>query len=374
MKKERAVARKEKESARERAKSHKKRKNMRRSSKALLSRLAASAALAPASRAGGGAAAISFRIASGALASTSAAAVATEVWKPAAATLKIAQRRRSFTSSSVSSSSQPPPPTPATHAPPCWSCGQHAGTARPSLVCGSCRAVQPLELVFGGGGSRSGKGGSGEEEQGSKAATSRSSSPYRPSLPDPFSLLGLPRSFDVDPKALEASYRALQAQLHPDKHHSGSSSSSSVAAAAEASAAVNAAVALLRCPLARARFLLDGTRPDREDFDAGQGEKEVLDDPELLAEVMEAREEVEEAAAETAAAAAAIRSRTSREESGDSSSCPLALLRDKHERAANALSRDLSRAFARGDLEEARRLTVRLRYATRILQAVTDKM
>lgn len=373
MKKERAVARKEKESARERAKSHKKRKNMRRSSKALLSRLAASAALAPASRAGGGAAAISFRIASGALASTSAAAVATEVWKPAAATLKIAQRRRSFTSSSVSSSSQPPP-TPATHAPPCWSCGQHAGTARPSLVCGSCRAVQPLELVFGDGGSRSGKGGSGEEEQGSKAATSRSSSPYRPSLPDPFSLLGLPRSFDVDPKALEASYRALQAQLHPDKHHSGSSSSSSVAAAAEASAAVNAAVALLRCPLARARFLLDGTRPDKEDFDAGQGEKEVLDDPELLAEVMEAREEVEEAAAETAAAAAAIRSRTSREESGDSSSCPLALLRDKHERAANALSRDLSRAFARGDLEEARRLTVRLRYATRILQAVTDKM
>lgn len=149
-----------------------------------------------------------------------------------------------------------------------------------------------------------------------------------------------------------------------------------MAAAAEASAAVNAAVALLRCPLARARYLLDGTRPDRDDDSSvvGGENRKVFDDPELLAEVMEAREEVEEAAA--AAAASSRRRRTSSEEKDDSSSspCPLALLRHKHEQAANALSREISRAFARGDLDEARRLTVRLRYATRILQAVTDKM
>lgn len=205
--------------------------------------------------------------------------------------------------------------------------------------------------------------------------------------------MGLPRSFDVDPKALEASYRALQAQLHPDKHHhhhhhrhhhhhdhhhkSKSSSSSSTssnrasaaAAAAEASAAVNAAVALLRCPLARARFLLDGARPDRDDgHDHSEEKRETIDDPELLMEVMEAREEVEEAAAAEAAR------RKSGDENDGSENNPLALLRDKHARAAQDLSTELSSAFASGDLGEARRLSVRLRYATRILQAVREKM
>ena len=90
----------------------------------------------------------------------------------------------------------------------------------------------------------------------------------------------------------------------------------------------------------------------------------------------EAREEVEEAAAAAAA------SRRGRESNGDgdgssgsdTSPCPLALLRAKHERAADALSHGLSRAFASGDLDEARRLAVRLRYVTRILQAVEEKM
>ena len=234
--------------------------------------------------------------------------------------------------------------------------------------------MQPLELVFGGG-----------EPEASPSAPRASSSGGGGGgaalPPDPFSLLGLPRSFDVDPKALEASYRALQAKLHPDKHHRRPSAPPSdrdraSLAAADASAAVNAAVALLRCPLARARFLLDGTRPDRDDDGAIGGSREVFGDPELLMEVMEAREEVEEAAAAAAA------SRRGRESNGDgdgssgsdTSPCPLALLRAKHERAADALSHGLSRAFASGDLDAARRLAVRLRYVTRILQAVEEKM
>ena len=243
---------------------------MRRRLIDVLSRLAASApADSSSSSSNAGAAviiaAVSSRVASGALASTSA-----EARKPAAAAaaLKIASRR--FASSSSQSR---PPPSPATatatHAPPCWSCGEHAaGTARPSLICGSCRAVQPLDLVFGG-------------DSGNRREEAKATRP-RPPPPDPFSLLGLPRSFDVDPKALEASYRALQAQLHPDKHHHYYSSDQrdrASLAAAEASAAVNAAVALLRCPLARARFLLDGTRPDRDDEDPDETGKnrEVFD-------------------------------------------------------------------------------------------------
>lgn len=239
--------------------------------------------------------------------------------------------------------------------------------------------MQPLDQVFGGGSESSSASGDQGSSSEANVATARPPPP-----PDPFSLLGLPRSFDVDPKALEASYRALQAQLHPDKHHFHSTSSSAddrnraslaAEAAAEASAAVNAAVALLRCPLARARFLLDGTRPDRDDNEDANNNREAFDDPELLMEVMEAREEVEEAAA-TAAAAAARKGRTSSDSGGQEPSfpCPLALLRAKHERAASALSSDLSRAFATGDLDEARRLAVRLRYATRILQAVDEKM
>jgi hypothetical protein len=124
---------------------------MRRRLIDVLSRLAASAPACGSSSssntcsAGAAIAAVSPRVASGALSSTSA-----EAWKPAAAAAAAASKiasRRLFASSSHQSQPQPPAP-----APPCWSCGQHAGTARPSLICGSSRAVQPLDQVFGGGG------------------------------------------------------------------------------------------------------------------------------------------------------------------------------------------------------------------------------
>ena len=76
-----------------------------------------------------------------------------------------------------------------------------------------------------------------------------------------------------------------------------------------------------------------------------------MTDPELLEAIMEAREAVE--AADGAA---------------------LTALRARHASAADAVARDLSAAFAAGDEAAARVAVVRLRYATRVLQAATDRM
>ena len=41
--------------------------------------------------------------------------------------------------------------------------------------------------------------------------------PATPS-PDFFALMGLPRAFDLEPRRLEAAFKALQRSLHPDKY------------------------------------------------------------------------------------------------------------------------------------------------------------
>ena len=74
--------------------------------------------------------------------------------------------------------------------------------------------------------------------------------------------------------------------------------------------------------------------------------------PALLMEVMEAREVIAEA---------------------DPGSPELAALKEKYARRVAALVEELSAAFKAGDTEAAHEASVRLRYATRIQQAITDK-
>lgn len=69
-----------------------------------------------------------------------------------------------------------------------------------------------------------------------------------------FQLLGLPTAFRIDPAALEASYRALQRDVHPDRFAGADDARHRVAL--QASARVNEAYRTLKAPVERGRYLL----------------------------------------------------------------------------------------------------------------------
>jgi molecular chaperone HscB len=69
-----------------------------------------------------------------------------------------------------------------------------------------------------------------------------------------FQLFGLAQSFEIDAAQLDLHYRALQAQVHPDK--SAHLSEAEQRLAMQRSTQVNEAYQTLRNPLRRARYLL----------------------------------------------------------------------------------------------------------------------
>ncbi|KAJ3046018.1 hypothetical protein HDV00_003766 [Rhizophlyctis rosea] len=106
---------------------------------------------------------------------------------------------------------------------------------------------------------------------------------------------------------------------------------------------INKAYQTLRDPLARAKYLLS-------QVDMKVEESSSLEDPELLMEVLEARELLEEA--------------TSEEEMGE-------VAKQNDERLQETIS-ELSDAFAAGNMDRARDLTVRLQYWTNIKRAIQE--
>ena len=71
---------------------------------------------------------------------------------------------------------------------------------------------------------------------------------------DHFALFGLPRSFAVDGAALDARYRDVQAQVHPDRH--AHLPEADQRRAMQWATQVNEAYQTLKKPLPRARYLL----------------------------------------------------------------------------------------------------------------------
>ncbi|MFO1323339.1 MAG: Fe-S protein assembly co-chaperone HscB [Burkholderiales bacterium] len=69
-----------------------------------------------------------------------------------------------------------------------------------------------------------------------------------------FELFGLPPRYRVDPAVLDAAYRRLQSDVHPDRHASGSDADRR--AALQSSARVNEAYRALKDPVQRAQYLL----------------------------------------------------------------------------------------------------------------------
>jgi len=103
---------------------------------------------------------------------------------------------------------------------------------------------------------------------------------------DHFQRLGLPRRFSVDERELERAYLALSRAIHPDYHLTGLDAE--LSASLELSAALNEAYNTLRDPFARADYLLT--------LEGGPSASEHKQLPQnFLAEMLEAREEVEQA-------------------------------------------------------------------------------
>jgi molecular chaperone HscB len=103
-----------------------------------------------------------------------------------------------------------------------------------------------------------------------------------------FELFGLPARFSVDTAALDARYRELQREVHPDRFASASQAEQRVSM--QLATRVNEAYQTLKSPLGRAGYLLrlNGVDP--------RFETNTSMPPEFLAEQLELREALEEAA------------------------------------------------------------------------------
>jgi len=108
---------------------------------------------------------------------------------------------------------------------------------------------------------------------------------------DHFSLFGLPARFVADERALEESYKRVQARIHPDRFAAAPAAERRVAM--QWAARANEAFQTLRSPLRRAAYLceLNGTRIDAESNTAMPGA--------FLAQQMRWREELDEVRAST---------------------------------------------------------------------------
>ncbi len=106
---------------------------------------------------------------------------------------------------------------------------------------------------------------------------------------DPFSILGLPRRYDLDLKAAEKAHRELSRALHPDRYVSAGASERREALAKAAD--VNEAWRVVRDPVRRAEALIA-----LAGLEVGDG-KEPKPDPELLMDVLEKREALADAKA-----------------------------------------------------------------------------
>ena len=109
---------------------------------------------------------------------------------------------------------------------------------------------------------------------------------------DDFSLFGLPRAYALDRAELDARWRALQAQVHPDRFAAEGAAAQRVAM--QWAMRVNEAYRRLRDPLARGAYLcaLHGV--------AVQGEGSAAMPPGFLVQQMEWRERLDEAQGEAA--------------------------------------------------------------------------
>ena len=170
---------------------------------------------------------------------------------------------------------------------------------------------------------------------------------------DHFALFDLPRSFRVDASALDRRYRALQSEVHPDRHASHASDDAAKPGiqrlALQASARVNEAYATLRDPAARGEYLLS-----LEGIES-LSETDTAMPPDFLIEQMERREAIEDASRE-----------------GNGNALETALRDIATERLV--LVDDIAIALDSRQLDEAKAAVRKLRFLDRVKSEINDAL
>ncbi|KAK3823685.1 MAG: hypothetical protein JOS17DRAFT_777078 [Linnemannia elongata] len=158
-----------------------------------------------------------------------------------------------------------------------------------------------------------------------------------------FEILGLSPEpcYDVDLKDLRLKFFKIQQLIHPDSY-SQNTNGDQVYAQQQSSLA-NKAYSTLKEPLSRANYIL-------ELLGAPIHETESLNEPELLMEVMEARELLEEAQTED----------------------EVQELKNVNDTRIKDTVEGLSKAFKGQDLEQAKTLAIELQYWIRIQNVIRD--
>lgn len=160
-------------------------------------------------------------------------------------------------------------------------------------------------------------------------------------------LVSRPQSYDVALSQLEANFKRLQKTVHPDLY--GSKSKKEQEVSASASSVLNVAYRVLRDPAARAQYMLRLHGLDALGERAGRDNNVS---PELLMQIMEARELLSD---DSGADSAAVRQLAARTE----------------EAVASCLA-DLRGAFAGHNLDAARSITVALQYYTKLQSEIGE--
>ena len=130
----------------------------------------------------------------------------------------------------------------------------------------------------------------------------------------------------------------MQAKAHPDRHQGADK-----ARAEEASSQINEAYKTLQNPLLRAQYLLS-----LRGIDVGEDETAKVEDPELLMEVLEMREDIEAAQEEA----------------------ELAPMKESNDQKIDQSVAILDDAFKRDDMVDAKEEAVKLRYWINIKESL----
>ncbi|KAG1451053.1 hypothetical protein G6F56_008184 [Rhizopus delemar] len=147
--------------------------------------------------------------------------------------------------------------------------------------------------------------------------------------------------FNIDLKALRKSFLILQQKAHPDSYSNAQKREHDYAQLQ--SSIINKAYNTLKNPLTRAKYILS-----QEGH--GINEDDSLNDPELLMEVMELREELDEATSEK----------------------ELKQIKEKNDEKFQETVKRLELAFDKKDFTQAKDLAIELQYWSSIQNAIHE--
>lgn len=155
---------------------------------------------------------------------------------------------------------------------------------------------------------------------------------------DHFARFGLHKNFDVDVDGLERTYFELQRHLHPDRFAKKTPKEKSLSQ--QQAVTLNEAFETLKDPLLRADYLLKVLGED------GISHDHTVNDPALLMEAMETREALMEADSVDVVNDLTMKAR----------------------RDVRYCVKQIAQAFADKKLDAARKLALRLKYLTKLLE------